>query len=872
MSRSLVRASVLLALLLPTFAPFAAAERLRVAGLAEDADGRPVAGAEVIVRGGAPAYATLATAKSGADGAFSADVEESAALLSVEVRKDGFAPSLLVNVKPVIVDVDLGVILLLRPGKLSGHVVDADGKAVAGATIYVQAPTDRETSARATSDAAGAFTIDGLPPAMIRIAALADGFAWSGRSLDLADRRAFDTTLRLAKGQELSGKTTPGAFVSFVPASGADAPPAVVADANGAFRLRGLPPDGSGAISVAAFGFVERDVPLAAARDGKPIVLDPAPVLRVTVNAAPGEPMPEIRSIRADVFTSAAAGSKQGFAKSGVDIAAGDARVEAKNVWQVSVPNGPQTRLGVELVGGATATMTDVKLLPRGAAAPIDVAIALPPHRSAAGRVVDPEGRPCEGADVVLSAPDRGAIQSLVAYRTRSAADGAFSFPSVDAGTWLLHAESTDLVSAAASVDLTRENVAGVELKLDAAASITGTVTWGGAPPTVPLVVAALNYRRDGLEGEWTTTATRRTGPDGKFRFSPLGTSLTLLAVRARPEADQGSLRDFAAEAPPVAQNGWPWIVIFEQPAQRQHMDIALDGDRMLFLAGRVDVNGLPRAGLRVSVRSLGGDDSRPARPAQRAPTFVGQRAVETDAEGRFRVRVQAPGTYEVEVVGGHLVARREIDVEPGEAETTIALSSGRVVGQIDVLHGTVDPDLRVVLEAPSTTGAGGEGSAAFETFAQEKVLADGTYSFDEVPAGRWRVTTLDVNAKRATMATPPFDLAEGQTASLAPLALPLAVPFEVTIKLGNTASTGKDAHLPYAALVVSGADPDRPIARDFQGWFVDGKAHVNGLPPAKVRVHVRAYGPWRAGEDQIVDLPADGSKVELQFVVEPVH
>ena len=94
----------------------------------------------------------------------------------------------------------------MSAGALSGHVVDAQGKPVAGARVFAE-PGLAGALVETAADAQGAWRFDALPPASpLGVFAIAEGLAFGGATLNSASESDADITIRLGVPSSLSGR------------------------------------------------------------------------------------------------------------------------------------------------------------------------------------------------------------------------------------------------------------------------------------------------------------------------------------------------------------------------------------------------------------------------------------------------------------------------------------------------------------------------------------------------------------------------------------------------------------------------------------------------------------------------------------------
>jgi hypothetical protein len=185
-----------------------------VAGRVVDSAGRPVAGARVVGRaeldgddGGGPDAPIHAT--TGQDGGFRLSALPPGRLvLQAEVAGHAPSPAVAVTVseEPGARRADV-VLRLAAPAAVSGRVVDAQGAAIAGATVRALRAMSQLALPEATADAQGRFQMS-MSPGPVVLTAEAPGFA-PGRVSGI-EAPAADVRIALAAGGAITGVVTAG--------------------------------------------------------------------------------------------------------------------------------------------------------------------------------------------------------------------------------------------------------------------------------------------------------------------------------------------------------------------------------------------------------------------------------------------------------------------------------------------------------------------------------------------------------------------------------------------------------------------------------------------------------------------------------------
>ncbi len=208
--------------------------------------GRPLAGATVI--SGGESYGRSASMKeTDANGEYVLDTL-SAGSHEVTVRKQGYVSrSITVNVevgKEVRGDVELS-----RGRELHGRVIDAEGKPVAAAEVFPSRSGGRgrfEYSSNITTDAEGAFRIEGLGDEVYKISARKQGYAEATVEVNAATTTSM--TITLDRGGKVTGRVSglPPAELAYVIVSAMGRQPTSshmahgTVDASGAFTISGV--------------------------------------------------------------------------------------------------------------------------------------------------------------------------------------------------------------------------------------------------------------------------------------------------------------------------------------------------------------------------------------------------------------------------------------------------------------------------------------------------------------------------------------------------------------------------------------------------------------------------------------------------------
>lgn len=849
------------------FAPQANA--LLVHGAVVGPDDAPTVGARVVALREDPTrthvadVTPLAEGSTDSAGRFTLSLPVSPPSFRVIATADGFAPAMRTAIGPHDSSMAIASLRLLPAARVTGQIFLPDGSPAAGATLRV----DDETGAPVRiqqADQEGAFALSGLPRGPVRLAAHAEGSAWNERTIDLADSHRTRTRIELLAGVDLhgvvrdpDGAPVPGAEIRVQsgahtdpPAGGLLVPRMGQADEQGRFLLTGLP---TSAPAGAVLSFRHKDHPnlsldLATALEGPTTADDPfiatfargvSLVLAADVTAS--EP-PVFSEARFEVFTPGANGWRrvEGLVREE------DATVLSPSKWRIVVPSGGIARVQIIGAGGELARAPDLPIADHGADA-IPVSFEFPTLRALSGVVRGPTGVGVPNMQVEVAEATSGPGDWRVARTTTSGPGGVFSFDGLPPGGYSLRARASEFLGPATPVMIpTESDISDVDLQIKDAAFVEGVVQVGGKTPTAPVVLNAFRYQRMGRTGVWRTVASALTDPSGRYRIGPIPPGRLLVVPTETADTGDGAITRHLAERDDQELRGWKLSALAKE-GESARLDIEMDLIRRGYLSGVVTVNDAPRPGVQVMIRL-------------RESAFFDSAI--TDPEGRFRLRMEGGGPFLVETRSAALVDRREVDPEPGtDLVLGIAIAAGSVSGSLQYVEAGPEP-ARLLLESPRTPTE--DEPYPWEVLAQAIASEDGSFAFSEVTTGRYRVTVQDVAQTLAQVSTAPFQVEAEHALNLPALRVPRGVDLEVTM------TKDKEGRFPFAALFVRAADGEPELSRVFLGWFVEDKAIVHSLPPGRVLVTLKPYGPWIAPPPQEVSLRDDGSGAQLGFLVKP--
>jgi protocatechuate 3,4-dioxygenase beta subunit len=452
-----------------------------------------------------------------------------------------------------------------------------------------------------------------------------------------------------------------------------------IADADGRFRLDSLPA-GRYSLTVEAGGYRTVEVGPLEVAPGLPlhelVVLDRGAVVFGTVVDADGEPVADasVREVPDQPAVSLATVPGQ----TGTD---GDGRYRMEGL-----PTG-RIAIAAEAPGHHRA-VREIEAAPGPNR--LDLTLERRPVYEVSGRVLDAAGASVAGARVSAS----GAASQGMGFHAdgESGDDGSFSLGEVPDGAFRLHVHHEAFVPYEETIRVAGEPVFR-DVRLVSGGAIEGQVLGLGG-----------RHASASVEGRWLGGSggegDRVTGVDPRYRLEGLQ------AGRWQVEAagPEGRSRPHAVRV---------------GAGETVYLDLELEEEESLELAGQAFRNGLPLAGGRVFSTDPGGG------PGASEPI---------DRVGHFRLTGLRAGTHRLSFLGpeGDLEHRLEVALESGRevvVEWWVATVTGRAV---DGEEGTPVAGAEVRLLA-EPWGSGGRSRAL-------RTGEDGGFAFDRVGEGSWRV------------------------------------------------------------------------------------------------------------------------------------
>jgi len=795
----------------------------RVQGRVIDPQGRPIEGVAVAVEEadqnpmmtmGGPrlgATRTESDGVTGPDGWFTVPDLRRGQALGLALSRTGYLATREAGVTPPTVE-PLQV-TMYPSSKIKGVVLDDRGAPIPGADITLQRSKtgggggaifkfiSREN---ATSDDGGQFVFDGVEPGTVSLSAKASGWQEAKREA-LEVPRGDDLTgveMRLAPGAVIVGRVlTPdgrpavGAEVGIV----SDQPEMVrfsgtPTDGDGRFRLEGVAP-GRASVEASHERYVRavRDVDAKPGVNTVELQLEGGTEVRGVVVDAAGAPVPG-----AWVHLSQR-GSDWGFhdATSGAD---GSFTLTGVSEGDYSATAG---RAGYAAAGDPTAV--SVRGEPVG-----DVRIKLDRGAILRGKITGLDAASFSKVDV------RAVLPGMESMTTGSVdAEGNYRLEDLSAGSWRVVASlrSTGEQARGEVAIEPGSTEAQLDLEFGKGLRLTGRIVRGSAP------VAEANLFLRGTNVEYVTSS--RSERDGNFVVGGLKPGTYKLEVR---QWETGLAYEETIDVATSRE------IVIEIPSARIAGVVVDAGD------------GEPIPGVTVTLAAPGAADE---------PSFLGERRVTTDLDGKFRLEDLADGEWRLSASGrGYAAASQSVSVQSGRGPEALRLTlqategltlqvrlpSGRAPREVQAA--VLDPEGRALARGTYATGEGG------------------TVRLSTVPSGTWDVLVAAGGAGTAA-------LQAAAPGAAVPVQLPpacaarISVPALATAGVPATATVTTPAGKPYRTMAWFG-DP-------VQEWgLVRGQTVLETIPPGTWTVRVSA-ADGRNWEREFTTAPGTTSEVVLE-------
>ena len=487
-------------------------------------------------------------------------------------------------------------------------------------------------------------------------------------------------------------------------------------------------------------------------------------------------------------------------------------------------------------------------------------------------------GEPLEKAVVSLR-PARGGRGE---YSAVTGPDGYFKLTGIEPGEYRLRASDEGYLPAeygqydydqpGTSLTLgSDDHVRNVVFRLVPAAVISGRVTNESGEPLTKVQVQALRHAYSEGQRQMVLAASKSTDNRGEYRLAGLrpGRYYVSATCRMGQSAVVGESRLNVAPCFRYASTYYPGTT---DPTRAVPVELQYGGE----ISG-VDISFTPATGVTVRGRVLNTITTRsrrrptlqlfPRNPSSRA--FLTRPETVADAEGKFEIPNVLPGSYmltaswedqEERYTGQLAVEVADVDVEG----LTVVIDAGlRLSGRVQV-EGVTDFNLALlsILLAPL-----GEAPVSTPT---AHVEPEGEFSFQNVPAGTYRVTVTgsggDVYLKRVTLGgqdvlKPGLDLTYGTAHGTLDVLLGTGagrVDGSVVDEQGNPAPGARVALVP-APTLRSRTDLYRTTITDQYGNYTLG-----GIVPGEYKLFAWQDAPAGAYEDPDFLRPFEGDGVPV--------
>ena len=788
-------------------------------------------------------------------------VPEGAARIWVNARPPGFASVSVENARAhagLVTEVELRPMLGAR---VAGRVVDEQGSPLANVRVNTSTVKSRGRMRAGGKKigADGTFAIEGIEPGKLTLEAQSAGLAFASLEVgELADgdvREGLEIVLPLGdpvrgRVQWPDGSAAAGCGIEYAATEATDerrldfgdGNPSATAASDGTFEIVGLgksavqltaklraPDPGplAGQTGVARVedvrpGTSDLVIVLALGRSARGRAVDdtgaPLAVFEAVAKPATGD---ERRPWEQDRHALRASGKDGAFAIDGLPDGAWSVTATAK--------------------GHATSAAHQV-VIPTDSD-PFD--LVLPRSAAASGTVVDPAGKPVEGARVEIvpkGNPFEFYRRADEEPRPRTDGEGKFRLEDLAPGSQEIVASAPGFAgSEPVKLDLApAQSVDGLVLALRRGGRIAGEVLDDTGRPD--------GTRSVNVDSRSSRVHIRASVDDaGRFEVSALAPGK--YQMFAEPPPDRVKAASKSGE-----EDG------FDFGMPRMAVADVVDGETT-----RVVIGGVPKSGIRVHGTVTAG-----SRPMAGCMLFAGRDALEdgnprtatTDDQGKYEIVLDGPGKYMIAINDrkGGVSSMDRVDVPAGEDFLhDIVLPGGRISGRVIGFDGAPASNLWVQVE-PDVRTAELSSSASYGT---KRTDEKGAFAFDGLKAGTYALRAgVDFGGrgtrKNGMAARSGLVLAEGGSIE------GLEIRLEAAARIEGVVSGPDGKPVPDATILVR--DESGAPLQIASIPATDGSGHfaVEGLPAAKVFVVARTKGlvsaespptALKAGETARVDL-----------------
>lgn len=821
--------------------------RAAVSGTVTDVQGRPIAGAQVCARTGAPELASSETRKArcvqaGRDGRYRVD-DLLGVRYSLSASAAGHIPAQYevgegagrrtwVQLRPA--DEATGVDIELEAGgvEVRGVVKDLSGGAIEGAQVAVDYGV-------ALSDEDGAFAM-WVRPGPTWASARADGYA-SGFTEGVAPGHLFE--IFLTPESVLVGKVvrvadgTPveGARVTAQSGGWGWNDASAISDAGGNFRLDGLEPGAYKAQAVAddATGMAEEQAILGLGETSAQIVIQAHPAFsaegRVVVAGAAGCDEGSV-ALRDDANARGAHAELEADGRFHLrGLLPGEHQVQVRCAGHVSAERYPRV----------TIADSSVK----------ELRYEVTAGRAIRGVVVDDRGQGVAKIRVNATAkpdPSKPRAQQTSAWAGETDAQGRFVLAGLlpgdyDVGlsTWPRARALPDkphAVKLPAGADLE-----GVRIELPATGEVRGKVRDADGRPVAKASVSLYDGKR-GL----STSA----GDDGSFRFEHVAPGSYRATARRgwdRMRAPGTKDDDLQGEKVEVSRGSSEAVTLVVEGASATISGVVVDEDGGAVADAFIEATREPD-----SATAAAGSAARYGRWGS---FFEPPRL--TDTDGRFKLERLPPGKHTLRAhrKGGGEALLEHVESGSGDVVLTIA-ATGRMSGTVALRGGSPPESFTVAVEDEAT------GFERSDTFFR----TGGAWSLAELPAGKFKVR---VSAGAGSAEVDAHMVAGQETAGVRVELTPKVTVRGKIVDLEGKPVPGLNVNVTAEGGMSfdgGGGDEDRRNITDDAGEF-----EVDHAPTGKVTLAISPRN-WSTGEFDYVWVPAVIAASESAVVLPPIR